>query len=357
MSLLWMDYETDFQSLTDTAFQYEQDGNPEYFSRLSKRVHQIIYRDTRYNVDFLYTAYLLNDDKIMKDYAVWLYKLMDGVLKDKTPSESADYVIRHLQYIRKAVLSTIPEEKQPRLIELLELAQNCIRACAGEHLNSEARSSRYEDQIQQYMNALFSKNTRKVLYLIQQFTESGIPVSDIYVEILAESMRRIGELWHISEISVATEHYCTSVTQMAMTQMYPLLFSSERKNRTLLCACPGTELHEMAARIVADIFENDGWDTVYLGAAIPESAMMDAIRSNQPDLIALSVTMPQHLLICRDLVFAIRREFPDSKIAVGGKAFQSTDEIWKQWPIDFYTEDARELLQAVNNTIGTNENK
>ena len=40
--------------------------------------------------------------------------------------------------------------------------------------------------------------------------------------------------------------------QMAMAQMYPVLFANERKNKTLLCACPGTELHEMGARMVAD---------------------------------------------------------------------------------------------------------
>ena len=161
-------------------------------------------------------------------------------------------------------------------------------------------------------------------------------------------MRRVGELWRTAQITVDAEHYCTSVTQMAITQMYPLLFSSECRNRTLLCARPGTELHEMGARMVADIFENDGWDSIYLGAAVPEDAMREAVRSNHPDLIALSVTMPQHLLVCRDLVNAIRREFPESRIAVGGKAFQSTHQIWKQWPIDFYVEDARELLQNVN---------
>ncbi len=52
--------------------------------------------------------------------------------------------------------------------------------------------------------------------------ERGIPLSDVYVEILAESMRRNGELWHTAQLTVDTEHYCTSVTQMAMAQLYPL---------------------------------------------------------------------------------------------------------------------------------------
>lgn len=96
----------------------------------------------------------------------------------------------------------------------------------------------------------------------QSFAERGIPLSDVYVELLAESMRRIGELWHTGQITVDTEHYCTSVTQMAMAQLYPMLFEKEQKNKTLLCACPGTELHEkllMEHRIldcVQDALEN-----------------------------------------------------------------------------------------------------
>lgn len=61
--------------------------------------------------------------------------------------------------------------------------------------------------------------------------------------------------------------------------------------------------------MVADLFENDGWDGIFLGAAVPEDAMLEAIRSDKPDLVALSVTMPQHLLTCAELVEAIRSEF------------------------------------------------
>jgi len=56
---------------------------------------------------------------------------------------------------------------------------------------------------------------------------------------------------------------------MAMSQMYDKLFDGERKNKTILSVCPGMELHEMGARIVADLFENHGWDSIFLGAAVP----------------------------------------------------------------------------------------
>ena len=168
MSLLWMEYEADFQNLAEDAFHRACEADPAYFSRLTPKFSAIIRRDTRYNVDFLYTAYLLGEDKIMEGYAVWLYQLMASVLKGKIPAgKTEQYVLEHL---------------------------------------------------------------------------------DTY----------------------------------------------------------------------------------------------------QPDLIALSVTMPQRLMACRDMVSALRTRHPHAKIAVGGKAFESTHDLWKQWPIDLYAPDARQLLTLAN---------
>ena len=349
-----MEHEKKFQELVDTAFSYEKEGRPEYFSKLSKRVRKIIERDTKYNVDFLYTAYALNDNKIMENYALWLFRLMASVFSERRSlSETADYVIEHLGFIEQAVKDKIGPEEQSRLLELLEVAKKRVDKARNETILLEPawKPSRYEEQINEYMGALMRKDRRKATYLIQQFREEGIPTQDIYAEILAESMRRVGELWHTAKISVDQEHYCTSMTQVAMAQMYPDILLSERKNKTMLCACPGTELHEMGARMVADIFENDGWDSIYLGAAVPEEYLLESIRENHPNLVVLSVALPPHLLSCRDLVSAIKKEFPDCKVAVGGNAFRTTEHIWSQWPIDVHTEDARDLLAWANREI------
>lgn len=369
MSLLWMDYDPEFHDIVDTAFECEREERPEYFAGMSEKVKNIIYRDTRYNIDFLYTAYTLGEDRIMSDYAAWLFGLMDPILKFDTGDMTADYVIEHFECIKRAAQKVVgsDDEKHMRLREIMDIAQKRVRECAvreprlrssdltdtqeASEYDGSYSVSVYENEIKQYMDHLMKKNTKKTVYLVRGFIERGIPVSDVYVEILAESMRRVGELWHESKISVDTEHYCTSVTQMAMAQMYPELFSAERKNRTILCACPGTELHEMGARMVADIFENGGWDSIYLGAAVPKDAMLAAIRENEPDVVSLSVTMPQHLIACRDMIYAVREEFPDIVIAVGGQAFRSTDDIWAHWPVDIYSEDAREFLEKADRII------
>ena len=63
-----MEYETEFQNLVDAAFENERNAKSDYFSKLSGKALNIIYRDTKYNIDFLYTAFVLQEKKIMEDY-------------------------------------------------------------------------------------------------------------------------------------------------------------------------------------------------------------------------------------------------------------------------------------------------
>lgn len=357
MGLLWMDLEEEFRNLVDTAFLCEKEASAACLVARSPRVDKIIRRDTRYNVDFLYTSYTLKDDLVMRRYAVWLFELMRGILRNRaSEAEVAAYVIDHFEFIREGARKAVGADKLPQIEGLITAAQESVRlkrdgAPVSEIGEAPCETSRYEGEIGCYMESLFEKDARKTMRLVKDFERRGIPANDIYVDILAESMRRIGEMWHESEITVDTEHYCTTVTQTAMTQMYLDIFSSKRKNRTVLVACPGAELHEMGARMVADIFENDGWDSVHLGAAVPEKYLLSAIEENKPQVVALSVTMPQFLIDCERIVSAVRRAHPELVIAVGGGAFADTHDIWKHWPIDIYTVDARDLLRQANERV------
>ena len=343
MSLLWMEYEAEFEHLVEASYARESHDKEEYFRSISERVRKIIYRDTRYNVDYLYTAYVLGDKKIMNTYAVWLYELMAGILKKRfTPEETKEYVISHLEAIKRSIPDVVSRDKQERLQQLIVEAQQGIRDYVP--AEPERKESKFEKEIEEYMDCLFQRNGHQAVALIRKYLDRGIALDDVYVEILSESMRRVGELWHTAQITVDAEHYCTSVTQMAMAQLYDQLFEGKRIDRTVLSVCPGMELHEMGARIVADLFENHGWDSVFLGAAVPVDYILESVRENHPDLVTLSVSMPQHLMDCEKAVREIKKEFPDVKIAVGGQAFESTNDIWTNWPVDIYTKDARELL-------------
>ena len=182
--------------------------------------------------------------------------------------------------------------------------------------------------------------------IIKDAIDSGIDLMDIYIDVFQEAMLEVGNLWHQDIITVDKEHACTAITQMVMTELYPIIFSVPRKGLSILACCVGNELHEMGVRMLCDVFELKGWDSIYIGASVPSENVTNAIIEHHPDLIALSVTMPHHLKTCAELIEKIRAN-PFTryvKIAVGGRAVNLVKNIDELWNIDVVTKTAPELV-------------
>lgn len=348
MSLLMMEQNPEFNRLTYEIYTCQLEDNERLREDLDERARQKMYQDVRYNVDFLYTALKLRDSGIFARYARWLYQLLCPLMSYCTREQVRDIMLEHYELIRVCMARTISEDQRPKLNQLLDRAvQATIEECKSD-TPAVHGEGKYEKEISQYLDCLLKSDTKGAMGLITQYAKDGIPLNDIYVDIVTETMTRIGDLWHRHIISVDMEHYSTSITQMALAQLYPVVFGQKRKGRLVIVACIGSELHELGARTVADIFEYNGWDSVYLGAAVPAEALESAIAEHRPDLVALSVTMPQHLPLCGEEIVRLRELYPHIRIAVGGNAFSGTD-IWKDWDIDVYTEDARELIKWAEN--------
>ncbi|MBU3874971.1 cobalamin-dependent protein [Faecalicatena sp. AGMB00832] len=353
MSLLMIEDNPKFQRLYSEVFgrQLQLDF---YKDRIITAVDkENIYQGVRFCITFLYTAYVLEEPKIFEEYARWVYHLLRPLKPDKTKEQMYGMLTEHFQSIHDAMVLIMSDAECQKLDRLL--------TCAGRALAEEYRAekcgikqahSEYKEKAEQYLAFLMKSDTKGAVSFLLECVNVGIPLSNVYVDIVAEAMRQVGELWHQHLITVDTEHYCTSVTQLAISQMYPIVFGQkERVSKKVLVACAGSELHELGARMIADLFEYRGWDSIYLGAAVPMDALLAALKEHAPYLVALSVTMPQHLIACKEMAEEIHRQYPQIKIAVGGNAFQSTNEIWKNWSVDVYTCDARALVEWAEHTL------
>jgi methanogenic corrinoid protein MtbC1 len=98
-------------------------------------------------------------------------------------------------------------------------------------------------------------------------------------------MYQVGELWQRNKITVAQEHYCTAATQMIMAQLYPVLFDRPQNGKRVVVSCVGNELHEMGARMLSDLFTYEGWDSIFLGAAVPKESLLQTLQSEQPCIV------------------------------------------------------------------------
>jgi len=201
------------------------------------------------------------------------------------------------------------------------------------------------DLAAEYVEALWKKDRTNALRLVLDAVEAGTLISDVYLRVFQPTLYLVGRLWQIQILSVAQEHLFTAITQNAMAQLYPYIMSGSRNDWRLTATCVDSELHEVGIRMVADLFELEGWRTHFLGANTPSEALLDILDETRPHVVALSVTMSFHLGKAEKLITAIRDAgIPGMKIMVGGYAFNSTEDAWKQVGADGYASDGAVAL-------------
>jgi len=183
--------------------------------------------------------------------------------------------------------------------------------------------------------------------------QGGTQVRDIYLHVFQQGQYEIGRLWQSNQISVAQEHLCTAATQLIMSQLYPLIFGTDRKNRRVVAACIGGDLHEIGVRMVADFFEMDGWDTFYLGADVPSSSIVQTVIDRQAHALAVSATLLNHVGSVTNLIAAVRSNSTCSEliILVGGHPFNVAPDLWSEVGADGYAADAVQAIYLANKLL------
>ena len=206
-----------------------------------------------------------------------------------------------------------------------------------------------------YLSALLRAERHLASSLILAAADAGTPIRDLYLQVFQPSQHEVGRLWQMNQISVAQEHYCTAATQLIMSQLYPYIFSGERRSRTLVAACVAGDLHEIGARMVSDLLEMEGWDTIYLGANVPSSSIIQLMREREVNVLALSATMTLHVPAVERLIADIRdsQGVCSAKIMVGGYPFNIAPELWRRIGADAWAPDAAQAIAVADRLLVT----
>jgi methanogenic corrinoid protein MtbC1 len=205
-----------------------------------------------------------------------------------------------------------------------------------------------------YLDALLRTDRHAAEREIEQALAAGHALEAIYVDVLAASQHEVGALWQRAEISVAQEHYCTAVSQSIMAGLNTRLFGPPRAGPSLLAACVEGNQHEFGLRMLADVFEMRGWNTVYLGASLPCEQLVEAAAAAAPDVVALSASMELQLPGLERLVQALRANASTRRtpILVGGHAFDHDSELWRRTGADGHARDALRAVAAAQAAAG-----
>ena len=210
------------------------------------------------------------------------------------------------------------------------------------------------DLTSRYLAAILAGDRHAALrVVIDDGLTRGIPIPDVYLQVLQPAQAELGRLWQENRITVAQEHLGTAITQLVIAQLYPHLPRRVANGKVVLFGCVAGELHDVGARIAADFFEIAGYDVRFLGANVPTESLIAMVGQLQPDVLAMSVSLPAHLPTLRDLVEQVRAlAAPQPVVVVGGTVVRWLPNLASQMEHELVGADIAELIDAVNRHLG-----
>jgi methanogenic corrinoid protein MtbC1 len=204
-----------------------------------------------------------------------------------------------------------------------------------------------------YVDVQLRGDRRAALHFVDELVNQGHSVGDIQQHVIAAGQREIGRLWEESRIGIAQEHMATAISQLALAQLYRYAQPLPARGRKVVVACVEGELHDFPARLVADALDLAGYDTRFLGADVPTGSLIDVLEQENPDLLALSITMPIHATALRRQVKSVREQTGGRiPIAVGGLACAQLQEITAEIRPAILASSAQEMVDAANRLFG-----
>lgn len=297
--------------------------------------------DVVYHLKYLSIAMENESPKTFLEYMKWAKVLMWGL---DIPDEHMVENLVVIKHVLTEEFHDIPASRWEPYIDAAIQGYPKMNTSLPPFIND---STRIGELAKRYLDLLLSGERKLANELISDLVKEGWDMKDIYMGIFQTSQLEVGRLWQTNSISVSQEHYITSSTQLIMSQLYPYIFSTEKKGLSMVGACVGDELHEMGIRMVTDIFELEGWDTYFLGANTPIGSLITTLEERKPELLALSVTLTTNMTQVSEIIDIIRNNerLSEIKIMVGGFPFNIETELWKKVGSDGYASNAVEAVK------------
>jgi methanogenic corrinoid protein MtbC1 len=330
---------------TLVARQFERD--PQLEVRYGKRGRDRCLEDAKYHLSYLAEAIDAASEALFSEYLKWA-KVMLG--QRNVPA--AD-LVRHLALMREVLLDCLPVDVAPVAVAYIDAGLSVLPDAPGEIATFLPADAPLADLAQEYLALLLNGERHLASRRILAAASSGTPVKEIYLHVFQPAQREIGRRWQMNQLSVAQEHYCTAATQLVMSQLYPMIFGTEKGAGNFVATCVAGDLHEIGIRMVADFFEMEGWNTFYLGANTPSVAVVQTIVERRAQVLGVSATMSFHVRAVADLIRQVRAEprCRGVKILAGGYPFLIAPELWRKIDADGCAHDAQAAVALASKLV------
>ena len=322
------------QAISDEFFLH----HPEWATRYGARGRQFCTDDACFHMDFLAGAIEAGSPEAFADYSRWTERMLAA------RGIAAHILEENLAQMEKQLsLILLGEEREAVLAFLTRGREACLEpAPASPELSGDKLGLVREV----FLGAILGGHRPAALNIVEEALKAGHSHVDIYVDVFAASLRRVGGLWEQNQISVAKEHTATAITQYAIATIYPRLAPAGAHRGSMVVTGVAGELHQVGANLVADAMEAKGWTVRFLGTNLPHSSVLAAVEESSASVLCISTTIVANLPSVAELLRTLRTQLNERmpRIVLGGAAYRIVTQFAREVGAEEPVTDLRQGL-------------
>lgn len=146
----------------------------------------------------------------------------------------------------------------------------------------------------------------------------------LVIEVLGPALQHIGDAWARGELCVGSEHLASALVRDCIGSLLRS-YTADPGAESIVLTTPAGEQHELGAQLAAVLAAMYGFRVVYLGANLPASEIVDAVRRSGAKLAALSVVALDVGVAAREISSLLELLPEDVTLLLGGARAR---EIW-----------------------------
>ena len=189
------------------------------------------------------------------------------------------------------------------------------------------------------LDALIAGDETRANDLIEDSITKRWAPATIYLNLVAHAMTEIGDLWHRGDLNISTEHRATQIAFRLLARVKNSYPDGNKTGLSAIVSGVAGDTHLGGALIFADLLRFDGWNVDFLGTDTPSDAILEIVKSNEPDLLCLSVTLPDQVDAAEETVRIVKSTVPSTAIIVGGGAISKNGSQNSLASADYVTSD------------------
>jgi 5-methyltetrahydrofolate--homocysteine methyltransferase len=187
--------------------------------------------------------------------------------------------------------------------------------------------------------------------LVHQALDEGISAQQILDEGLLKGMSDLGVLFKNNEVFVP-EVLMAAKSLNAGTEILKAKMLEEgiQSIGTVVIATVSGDMHDIGKNLVRMMMESSGFDVIDLGIDVASDKIVEAVKENKPDIVALSALLTTTMERQREVVETLKAAGirDDVKVMIGGAPI--SDEFCESIGADKYSPDAAaaaEMAKAI----------